>query len=892
MTAQISRTIRFEHLRDALGIGTPSPRLSWQTQAEAGWTQAAYEVEVERAGQVELSGRIESPEQVLVPWPTHPLNSRERASLRVRVFGADGSASDWSSPSEVEAGLLNASDWTARPVSAAWDEDSDSDRRPPLVRSEFSVTAPIARARLYVSAHGLHETEINGRRVGDNILSPGWTVYGSRLRYYTHDVTDLVQAGQNAIGAYLADGWYRGRIGFNGGARNLYGDDLSFIAQLEIDHVDGTRQTIVTDADWKASFGPLLFSGLYDGEHYDATQEQSGWSQPEFDDVGWTRVAVGERDPGTLVAPEGPPVRCTEVVPPVSVSRTADGRYLLDFGQNLVGRLSVRADGPNGTTIRLRHAEVMQDGELYTRPLRQAAATDVLVLNGEGPREWEPRFTIHGFRYAEISGWPGELKGDDVVARVYHSDMERTGWFETSDPLVNRLHDNVLWSMRGNFVDIPTDCPQRDERLGWTGDLQVFAPTASFLYDVTGMLSSWLKDVAVEQLEDGTVPWYVPVIPGGDHWTPIQPGAVWGDVAVLTPWTLFERFGDTQILENQYHSAKAWVELIDRLAGPDHLWNEGFQLGDWLDPAAPPHDPADALTDRHLVATAYFAHSSQRLSQIADVLGRGNDADRFRALADDIREAFIAAYVEPSGRMSSDAQTAYALAISFGLLPTDERKQVAHHRLAELVSEAGNRIATGFAGTPVISDALTIAGETETAYSLLLERECPSWLYTVLQGGTTIWERWDSLLPDGSVNPGEMTSFNHYALGAVADWMHRVVGGLSAVEPGYRRARIQPQPGGGLTSASARHLTPYGELSSAWVIDEGTFTLNLTVPTGTSAEVALPDGTERLVSSGSHRFSCASIAPRPDDLRLPPRDRAAENGSVEPRMPTVARPFW
>ncbi|GGE92365.1 glycoside hydrolase family 78 protein [Mycetocola zhadangensis] len=857
MTAQISRAIRFEHLRDPLGIGIASPRLSWQTTAEPGWTQAAYELEVERAGTITTTGRIESGEQILVPWPTEPLISRERATLRVRVFGVDGSASAWSDPSTVEAGLLNASDWTARPVSAAWDEDTDSDRRPSTVRSEFSITAPVARARLYVSAHGLQETEINGTRVGDDILSPGWTVYGSRLRYYTHDVTDLLLEGANAIGAFLSDGWYRGRIGFNGGARNLYGDDLSLIAQLEIEFTDGTRQTVATDASWQASFGPILFSGLYDGESYDATQEQPGWSSPNFQGTGWTPVVVGERDPATLVAPEGPPVRCTEELLPTSVERTADGRYLLDFGQNLVGRLSIRVNGPSGTTVTLRHAEVMQDGELYTRPLRQAAATDTFVLSGDGPPEWEPRFTLHGFRYAEVSGWPGDLTTGDVIAKVYHSDMERTGWFETSNPLVNRLHDNVLWSMRGNFVDIPTDCPQRDERLGWTGDLQVFAPTASFLYDVTGMLGSWLKDVAVEQLDDGTVPWYVPVVPGGNHWTPIQPGAVWGDVAVLTPWTLFERFGDAQILETQYESAKAWVELIDRLAGPDHLWNEGFQLGDWLDPAAPPHDPADALTDRYLVATAYFAHSTRRLADTARILGRETDADRFGKLADGIRQSFIGAYLEPSGRMTSDAQTAYALAISFGLLPDDERATAAKRRLAELVTEAGNRIATGFAGTPAISDALTIGGALETAYALLLERECPSWLYTVLQGGTTIWERWDSLLPDGTVNAGEMTSFNHYALGAVADWMHRVVGGLAAAEPGYRRARIQPRPGGDLTSASATHLTPYGELSSSWSIVDGVFVLDVTVPTGTSAVVILPDGSEYEVSSGSHRFSCA-----------------------------------
>jgi alpha-L-rhamnosidase len=849
--------VRFEHHYDeAIGIGVAAPRISWQTTAEPGFVQAGYELEFDRADGTHSTGRVESNEQVLVAWPVAPLASRERVGVRVRVYGSDGVPSAFSETGFVEAGLLEAGDWVAKAAGPAWEEDPDTDRRPPLVRREFAVIAPVRRARLYVSAHGVHETEINGVRVGDDILSPGWTVYGERLRYYTHDVTDLLAEGQNAIGAWLGDGWYRGRMGFNGGYRNLYGADVSLIAQLEVEYEDGRVDTVATDESWSASFGPILESGLYDGETYDARAEQQGWSSPGFDASGWAPVAITERDASTLVAPEGPPVRCTEELAPVEVTRSASGAYILDFGQNLVGRLSLVVDGPAGATITLRHAEVLQDGELYTRPLRLAASTDTLVLDGSGERRWEPRFTIHGFRFAEVSGWPGELAAGAVVAKVYHSDLERTGWFESSDPLVNRLHENVRWSMRGNFVDIPTDCPQRDERLGWTGDLQVFAPTATFLYDVSGMLGSWLKDVAVEQLPDGTVPWYVPVIPGGDSWTPIDPGAVWGDVAVLTPWTLYERFGDTGILEQQYESAKAWVDLADRLAGDDHLWNEGKQLGDWLDPAAPPEDPAAALTDRYLVATAYFAWSTRRLAETARVIGRDADAEHYEALAAAVREAFIAEYFEETGRMTSDAQTAYALAIQFGLIPDDtERATVARARVGELVHAAGNRIATGFAGTPVISDALTTAGTVEIAYDLLLERECPSWLYTVLQGGTTIWERWDSQRPDGSINPGEMTSFNHYALGAVADWMHRVVAGIAPASAGYREILVKPQPGGGLASASARHLTPYGELSIAWMLDAGSLTVDLVVPTGSTARVELPGREPFAVASGVHRFT-------------------------------------
>jgi alpha-L-rhamnosidase len=414
--------------------------------------------------------------------------------------------------------------------------------------------------------------------------------------------------------------------------------------------------------------------------------------------------------------------------------------------------------------------------------------------------------------------------------------------------------------MRGNFVDIPTDCPQRDERLGWTGDIQVFAPTASFLYDCSGMLSSWLKDVAVEQLPDGTIPWYVPVIPGGDEWTPIRPGAVWGDVAVLTPWTIYERFGDTQVLRDQYASAKAWVDLMDSKAGPSHLWNTGFQLGDWLDPTAPPHDPTAAKTDPYLVATAYFAWSALHLGKTASVLGNTADELHYTELGRAVARAFADEYIFPTGTVAGDAQTAYALAIVFELFPSEEQKRRAGERLAQLVAEGGNRIATGFAGTPLISDALTNVGALDTAYALLMEKECPSWLYAVEQGGTTIWERWDAMQPDGTVNPGNMTSFNHYALGAVADWMHRVVAGISLLEPGYRKILFKPRPGGNLTYASARHETPYGTAGIAWTVKPAGLEVRVQVPTGSTARVELPGQEPREIGPGTFNYVVETVA--------------------------------
>ena len=852
-------TPAFEHHREALGIGESQPRVSWLIVSDAPFEQAAYEIEGRWLGGRTQTHVVESREQVLVDWPFPPLASRERVEVRVRVQPGAGQWSAWSEWSAVEAGLLQPHDWKAVPVGPAWDEDPEAMRRPPLVRRDFTLERPVVRARLYVTAHGVYEVEINGQRIGQDALAPGWTVYDKRLVYSTYDVTAALRDGDNAIGAWLGDGWYRGRLGFRGGYPNLYGADISLIAQLECVHDDGTLTKIVTDGEWQAGFGPIHRSDLYAGEYYDARDEQPGWSSPGFAAMGWSAVRVTPRDPKTLVAPDAPPIRCPEEIAPQRIWTSPSGKTLVDFGQNLVGRLRISVSGPRGAAITLRHAEVLQEGEFYTRPLRGAAQTDTYVLSGDGLEHWEPRFTIHGFRYAEVTGWPGALEPSTITARVYHTDMERTGWLETSAPLLTQLHANIVWGMRGNFVGLPTDCPQRDERLGWTGDIQVFAPSASFLYDCSGLLANWLRDLAIEQdkLGDGTVPWYVPVIPGGARWTPIRPGAVWGDAAVLIPWVLFERFGDLEIVRRQYASAKAWVDLMERLAGESRLWNTGFQLGDWLDPTAPPDDPIAAMTDPYLVATAYFAWSSRHLSLMAEALGNAADARKYAALAEEVTRAFAGAYLLPDGRLTSDTQTAYALAIMFDLIPAGEQRSRAAARLAALVAERGNRISTGFAGTPAICDALTKAGHLGSAYALLEETECPSWLYTVKMGATTMWERWDSLLPDGTVNPGQMTSFNHYALGAVADWMHRTIGGLTATAPGYREVTIAPRPGGSITSAALKHETPYGRIEVAWRLTGDEVRLEFELPVGITA--CIP-GTDHPFGNGRHNIVLSAAA--------------------------------
>ncbi len=496
----------------------------------------------------------------------------------------------------------------------------------------------------------------------------------------------------------------------------------------------------------------------------------------------------------------------------MAIEPSPSGSIVVDFGQNVTGRARITVRGEAGDTVTMRHAEVLDSGELAMWLLRTAAATDTYVLAGAGDEVYEPAFTIHGFRYIGVDGWPGVLDAQSIEAVVCHSDMEPTGSFNCSDERLNRLHENVRWSMRGNFVDVPTDCPQRDERLGWTGDIQVFAPTAAFLYDCCGLLESWLSDLAAEQREFGTVPAYVPWV---ELLWPVLPAAAWGDAAAVVPWVLYERFGDVDLLRRQYDSMRAWVDEVATLAGDDHVWADGFQFGDWLDPAAPPRDPGAARTDAALVATAYHAHTARLVARTADVLGHDDDRTRYDELADTITAAFNAEFVTPTGRLASDAQTAYALALRFDLLPTAAQRTRAAERLVELVHQEDYCIGTGFVGTPLVCDALVDAGFVDDAYHLLLQTRCPSWLYPVTMGATTVWERWDSLLPDGSINRTEMTSFNHYALGAVADFLHRVVAGLAPAEPGYRKLLVRPRPGGGLSHAGATLRTPYGRRQRA-----------------------------------------------------------------------------
>lgn len=853
--------VSFEHHRIALGIGEASPRISWQFEGNAGnWSQSGYSIEVSRQGKADVFD-FTSSDSVLVDWPAVALSSAQSALVRVKAYGNDnGTDTDWSEVFSVETGLLAGEDWAGvQMIAANKTTESNTPHQPILLRKDFSLDKThISSARLYITAYGLYEAFINGDRVGDAVLAPGWQSYNHRLVYDTYDVTSLLQEGQNAIGIHVGEGWFAGRIGFDT-ARNIWGDTLGAFALLVVTNADGSKETITTDLTWLSSTGAIVTSEIYDGEYYDAANDQPGWATPGFkppENAEWIGVKALASPIGRLAAPDGPPIRRLEEVELKEVITTPSGATVLDFGQNLVGWLRLDVSGPAGTKIKMVHVEVLENGEIATAPLRTAKQTDYLVLSGSAVQMWEPTFTYHGFRYVQVDNWPVEqtpLCGASVRAIVVHSDMQRTGDFETSDSLLNKLVQNILWSLKGNFMSVPTDCPQRDERLGWTGDAHAFSPTANFLFDTAGFWRSWLKDVVSEQLENNNiVPVVVPNVPGIG---PVFPAAVWGDVVVANAWNTYQSTGDLAALAAQYVGAKAWVESgIPR--GANGLWDHTYyQFGDWLDPKAPNDNPGAATTDSALVADAYLVYVTDLVAKMAAALEKSADAARFANETAALKKTFQSAWISPNGTVAYETQTGLALSLYFDLFPPGQDVDAAQ-RLRAIIAENNYLVGTGFAGTHLLGLTLTRYGLTADFYSMLMQTTVPSWLYQVVMGGTTTWERWDSLLPNGSVNPNMMTSFNHYAFGSVANWMFRTIGGLAPAEPGWKTVRVAPVPGGGLTAARATYRGPYGVMSTEWRVDDEGFRLKLVVPPNSRAEVVLPGASNQVlnVGSGTHGF--------------------------------------
>ncbi|MRX45232.1 Bacterial alpha-L-rhamnosidase [Agromyces sp. Q22] len=760
-------------------------------------------------------------------------------------------------PTDAPKGALPGT-WKARMIGPDRHRDSA-----PRLRRSFRCDAghgAVVSAEILATALGVCDVTLNGRPVTADVLTPGWSSYEWRLRYAKWDVTALVEP-ESVIAVTLGAGWYSGRLGF-AEERALYGTSRAALLELRIHFEDGHVQTVATDESWESGPSEILSDDLYDGETIDARQRDDRWSRPGPAPEGWSGVVTVDFDDVRLTPYIGPPIRRQEELAPQRVWRSPAGATLIDFGQNVVGWTRLEVTGGAGHAVTLRHAEVLEHEEIGLRPLRTAKVTDRYVLSG-GHDVFEPTLTFHGFRYVEVDGWPGS---DDELATairavVIGSDLERIGWFSCSDPLLNQLHSNIVWGMRGNFVDVPTDCPQRDERLGWTGDLSAFVGTAVYLYDVQSFLHDWLRDLAVEQEHaGGTIPLIVPDSfkleqRQGMSWRlaraqhPVV--ALWHDAACWVPWAAWEAYGDLEVLRDEYPSMAAYAREIALAVSDDGLLR-GEQFGDWLDPDAPPGKPGNGKTDPVVVATACVYRSAMMARGAADALGRSEDAAEFGRTAERLRRAFNTAFVS-DGRVHSDSPTAYALAIAFDLLDESEQ-EAAGDRLAHLVREAGHLVSTGFAGTPFILPALSKTGHLETAYRLLMQTECPSWLYPVTMGATTVWERWDSMLPDGSINPGEMTSFNHYAFGAVGEWMHRVVAGIAPAEPGYRTISIAPRPGGGLTWARADLDTPHGRASVRWSIEHGSMRLEAVVPEGSAAVVDLPGVPDVKVGPGRHEF--------------------------------------
>ncbi|TDD26852.1 alpha-L-rhamnosidase [Kribbella turkmenica] len=839
--------LRCEHRVEPLGVGTDRPRLSWRLASPVrGDRQSAFRVVLQRDGVRVWDSSWRTDEQTYVDHGGAPLTSSTDYVWRLEVRDAAGKVCEASAT--FATGIFHPEEWHARWIEH--DCETDGYFEPPVDRQEprsvrqatlaapryyrrsFDLTKPITRARVYATAHGLYQLSANGRRVGNDELTPGWTDYRYRLAYQTYDVTDLLREGENVLGAVLGEGWWSGYVGWDTRSHaHHYGKKPQLFAQLVVDHADGSQTIVATDSEWIERTGPLRFADLLMGESYDARLELGDWSSPGYDATGWAPAGDAGADKSTLVAASTEPVRMTEALPALTVDARGPGRYVVDLGQNIAGRVRLRVRGAaSGDRIRLRHGEMLEpDGELYTANLRTADATDYYVSAGGDEEFFEPVFTVHGFRYVEIDGYPGELTTADVTGRALHSDTPVAGRFTCSDEGVNRLLSNIRWGQRGNFVSVPTDCPQRDERLGWTADAQIFLPTAAYQADVLTFFGNWLGDLAVAQTGEGAIPDVIPHVITGRHGTP-----AWADAATIVPWTLYRTYGDERVLRQAWPTMKHWVDYVHR-ANPDLIWRKrtSGHYGDWLQ--------VGVRTDRDVLATAYFARSAELTAAAARVLGLDGEAAAYGELRARIGDAFVREFVDAGGRVRGDTQTGYLLPLAFGLLPEESEQAAVKHLVADL-ERRGRSLTTGFAGVALLCPMLAKYGHLELAYDLLHDDRYPSWGYSIRHGATTIWERWDGWTEEGGFGPVAMNSFNHYSLGSVGEWLYGGVAGIdqAADSVAFRDLVIKPRPGGRLTWAEGAYDAPTGRVATRWELADGTVTLDVTVPPGATATVHVP----------------------------------------------------
>ncbi|QEG35756.1 alpha-L-rhamnosidase [Bythopirellula goksoeyrii] len=874
--------LRCEYLKNPLGIDELRPRLSWIMQSgRRGARQTAWRVQVASAldkltaGQAGLwdSGRIESNQSCQIEYEGAPLQSRMVCHWQVTTWD-ERNDSTTSQPALWTMGLLDSSDWQARWIT----HDPEIIQRDPeamlgtetqpgtpaIFRKTVDVPSSILRATLYATARGILDLSLNGASVTHDRFLPEWTDYNKRLQYRTFDVTSLIRPGTNAMGATLGDGWWSGYIGWQE-TRGQYGTlENSLLLQLEVELENGHTLTFGSDGTWKCNSGPILFSDFMMGESYDARREQEGWDRSDFDDAIWlpaleadpptihipkfgfsNNVQAETSEPLPLVAQRNEPVRVVERLTPISVEQVEPNTFIYDLGQNIAGWVDISVSGTEGTRVQLRYGERLNpDGTLYTENLRRAKATDVYVLKGEAEENWQPRFTFHGFQYLEISGLSSPLPLECVRGCVVMSSMESAGEFECSHPLVNRLWKNALWGQKGNFLSVPTDCPQRDERLGWMGDAQVFLRTAAYNMDVAAFFTKWMTDVIDSQDSDGIFPDVAPRLREGDNFVGLDGlggGAGWADAGIIIPWTLWRVYGDRRIVERHWDAMVSWLDWLEKTNPQGIRCNHlGNNYGDWL---CIPSDTSFRTQSemKTLLATSFWADGAAKMAQLARMLGRTEEVERFEAMHEIVRKAFQDKWLEDDGRLAVDTQTAYLLALEFNLIPENLLERAAAH-LVENIDQLDCHLSTGFIGIRFLNPVLTNLGYSDVAYRLLCNEDYPSWLYPVLHGATTIWERWNGWTEEDGFFDPQMNSFNHYSLGSVGEWLYRHVAGIE-LDPdgvGFQQILIKPHLGGNLQYAKASYNSIHGTIHSHWERQGAKLELCVTIPANTKAHVFLP----------------------------------------------------
>jgi len=899
--------LRAEHLREAMGLAVREPRLGWTPPA--GTTrQTAYRITASNGWD---TGRIASADSSGITYSGPALHSRSRFEWRVRSWDVDAhgteTASEWSHPMPVELGLLHPSDWTAQWIGADEEQVNQPGERPGYALTKtFMLPAAPDKARAYATAHGIYELFINGQRVGDQQLTPGSTSYNTTLQVQAYDVTALLTAGRNTIRAVLTDGWYRGTFGYTRDA-DMYGTHTAFLAQLELGSGAG-RQVIGTDASWLMSATEVISADLMAGQRVDFRTADDG-ALPRAGDGG-----KGARAPGlppappraavvhsrrfdALTGPLAAPTRVTAELAPVAITRLPNGHQVVDFGQNIHGWVRLAALGAPGETVTLEYGEALgRDGDVtrdHLRPhdfrtpgaFRDAGQVDTVTASGAAGEAFEPRHTTHGFQYASVQGLASDLHRGDITACLVRTDLERIGTFHCSDERLNKLHRMVEWSFLGNSCEVPTDCPQR-EKAGWTGDWQLFVPTAAYLYDVTGFTRKWLRDVRADQWDNGVIanisPSPGPAITSAEFMGFTNGSSGWGDAIVMVPWETYLATGDASILAENWEAMNRWLGFVRTTAETQRhstraakapvpaahekfLWDTGFHFGEWMEPGGPEPDLFAARTaDNGIVATAYYRHTTDLMARIAGVLGLAEEAADLAELSDAIRKAWATEYLDASGRVTDASQANCVRALAFSLAGPEHRAAVTA-QLVEQIRDAGTHLGTGFLATPYLLPVLADNGHLGVAYDLLMQDTEPSWLAMVDRGATTVWELWNGLDAGGTAHQ----SLNHYSKGAVVSFLHRYTAGLRQApgSAGWDRVIIEPRPGAGITSAATSHLGPHGQITVAWTLskgasgprgtDDGVLTLTADIPSGTTAEVLLPGEPAAAVGPGHHTFTAA-----------------------------------